>query len=119
MGITVYAFFIDSALEFWIMGFAVALVLGGSQTASRSLFGSMVPEGKYGEFFGFYTLSHKFSSIMGPFLFALIADVTGSERASILVLNILFLAGLVLLLKVDVLRGRERVGLRGTGYGSS
>ena len=108
MGITVYAFFIDTALEFWIMGFAVALVLGGSQTASRSLFGSMVPRGKYAEFFGFYTLSHKFSSIMGPFLFALIADATGSERASILVLNILFLAGLALLLKVDVFRGRSR-----------
>ena len=108
MGITVYAFFIHSALEFWIMGFAVALVLGGSQTASRSLFASMVPRGKYAEFFGFYTLSHKFSSILGPFLFALIADVTGSERTSILVLNLLFLIGISLLTKVDISRGRIR-----------
>lgn len=90
------------------MGFAVALVLGGSQTASRSLFGSIVPRASTPSFFGFYTLSHKFSSIMGPFLSALIADATGSERASILVLNLLFLVGISLLLKVDISRDRSR-----------
>jgi UMF1 family MFS transporter len=113
MGVTVYAFTIDSGLEFWILGFAVALILGGSQATSRSLFGSLIPENRSAEFFGFYTLSGKFASILGPFLFALMADVTGSTQMAILVLNLFFLTGIVLLCLVDVRRG-QRAAAGGT-----
>lgn len=106
MIVTVYAFFIESALEFWILGFAVAIILGGSQAASRSLFSSLIPTGKLGEFFGFYTLCGKFASILGPFLFAFIADVTGSTRTGILMLNLFFLVGIIMLKMVNVERGK-------------
>ncbi len=107
MGVTIYAFFIDSDLEFWIMGFVVALILGGSQAASRSLFGGLIPVNRSAEFFGFYTLSGKFASILGPFIFGFIADLTGSIRIAILILNLFFLSGIMLLALVNVRRGRS------------
>jgi UMF1 family MFS transporter len=80
--VTVYAFFMKKAWEFWILGFIIAIILGGSQAVSRSLFSSLIPEGKHAEFFGFYAISAKFASVLGPFVFALITDLTGSTRMS-------------------------------------
>lgn len=107
MGITLYAYVMDSAYEFWILGVLVALILGGSQAISRSLFASMVPKGKDSEFFAFYAISGKFASIFGPLVFAVIADITGSTRLSLLGLNVFFLTGIILLLGVNVGRGRN------------
>ena len=70
--IAVYASIMSTAIEFWILGFAVAIVLGGSQALSRSLFSSLVPKQRSAEFFGFYALSSKFASILGPLTFALL-----------------------------------------------
>ena len=106
-GVTVYAFFMAEAYEFWILGFVVALILGGSQAISRSLFASLIPSGKSAEFFGFYAISGKFASIFGPMIFALIADLTGSTRHAILALIVFFVVGIVLLLRVDIERGRH------------
>ncbi|MDW7644961.1 MAG: MFS transporter [Desulfuromonadales bacterium] len=105
-GVTIYAFFMAEAYEFWILGFVVALILGGSQAISRSLFASLIPTGKSAEFFGFYAISGKFASILGPMIFALIADLTGSTRHAILALIVFFVVGIVLLLRVDIERGR-------------
>lgn len=104
--IAVYASVMRSAIEFWILGFAVALVLGGSQALSRSLFSSMVPKQRSAEFFGFYAISSKFASIFGPLTFAILIDVTGSNRIAILALALFFVAGIVLLRGVNVARGR-------------
>jgi UMF1 family MFS transporter len=99
--VTVYAFFMKKAWEFWILGFIIAIILGGSQAVSRSLFSSLIPEGKHAEFFGFYAISAKFASVLGPFVFALITDLTGSTRMSILALTGFFVIGIVLLAAVD------------------
>jgi len=107
IGVTVYAGFVESNTEFFILGFCVALVLGGSQAASRSLFGSMVPSGKNAELYGFYAMSSKFASIFGPFIFAFIAHMTDSTRYSILALNLFFIVGIVLLFKVNQQRGKK------------
>jgi UMF1 family MFS transporter len=104
--ITVYASIMRSAVEFWVLGFAVAIVLGGSQALSRSLFSSMVPKQRSAEFFGFYAISSKFASILGPLIFALLIDMTGSNRLAILALALFFVVGIVLLLGVDVEKGR-------------
>ena len=104
--ITVYASIMRSAVEFWILGFAVAIVLGGSQALSRSLFSSLVPKNRSAEFFGFYAISSKFASIFGPLAFALLIDMTGSNRLAILALAFFFVVGIVLLLGVDVEQGR-------------
>ena len=107
VAITLYAGSMNSVLDFWFLGFVVALILGGSQAISRSLFASMLPVNKSAEFFGFYAVSGKFSSIFGPLLFALIASITGSARLSISALTLFFIIGMLLLRTVNVERGRK------------
>jgi len=102
-----YASLMQSQLEFWILGAVIALVLGGSQAISRSLFASMVPSDRRAEFFGFYAISSRFAAIFGPLTFALVIDWTGSARGAILVLTIFFVIGGTLLLRVDVAKGRR------------
>lgn len=105
--VCVFAYRMTGALEFWLLGGVIAIILGGSQALSRSLFASMVPKHKSAEFFGFFAISSRFASIFGPLLFALVADFSGSSRNSILALGIFFVIGGVLLLLVNVPRGRE------------
>ena len=95
--VTIYAYFMNSAWEFWVLGFVIAIILGGSQAVSRSFFSSLIPEGKHAEFFGFYAISAKFASVFGPFVFAFIVDITGSARLSILALTFFFVTGMFLL----------------------
>ena len=104
--ITIYASVMKSAVEFWILGFAVAIVLGGSQALSRSLFSSMVPKQRSAEFFSFYAISSKFASIFGPLVFALLIDLSGSNRIAILALALFFVVGMILLIGVNVEQGR-------------
>ena len=101
-GITVYAYFLDSEIEFYAMAVVVGLVQGGVQSLSRSLFGRLVPEGKSGEFFGFYNMMGKFATVLGPLLIAIVAALTRNERASIISLVLLFVVGGFLLLRVPV-----------------
>ena len=98
IAVTIYAYFLDTTAEFYIMAVVVGLVQGGVQSLSRSLFGQMVPAGKNAEFFGFYNMMGKFATVLGPLLVALVAGVTGDSRASILSLVVLFVAGAALLL---------------------
>ena len=113
--ITVYAATMRTALEFWILGLLVALVLGGSQALSRSLYTGLVPSQRSAEFFSFFAISSKFASILGPLLLAVLIDLTGSNRIAILALALFFVAGIVLLAGVDLERGRERAGTGATG----
>lgn len=98
--VTVYAYFMSAAWEFWLLGFIIAIILGGSQAVSRSFFSGLMPEGKHAEFFGFYAISAKFASVFGPMLFALIIDMTGSARLAILALTFFFVTGILLLTRV-------------------
>ena len=69
MAVTVFAFFLDSVWQFWVMALMVATSQGGIQALSRSMFGKMIPDkARSGEFFGFYDIFGKFSAIMGPAL---------------------------------------------------
>lgn len=107
LAVTVYAFRMQHAWQFWVMGFVVALILGGSQAISRSLYGSLLPSGKNAEFYSFYAVSGKLAAILGPLTFGLLAQLTGSNRLAILGLGLFFLLGIGLLLTVDLQRGRE------------
>jgi UMF1 family MFS transporter len=98
--VTVYAYFLDTVQEFYVMAVVVGLVQGGVQSLSRSLFGQLVPPGKNAEFFGFYNMMGKFATVLGPLLIALVAALTGNARASIISLLLLFVVGAVLLLRV-------------------
>ena len=105
--IAVWGYFIDSVVEFWFLAWLVAVVQGGSQALSRSLFGRMAPKARSAEFFGFYDISSKFAGIAGPALFAVVGQLTGSSRLGIIALIIFFIGGIVLLGRVD-----EKEGIR-------
>jgi UMF1 family MFS transporter len=99
-GLTVWAYFLDSALEFYLMAATLGLVQGGVQSLSRSMYGRLVPAGKSAEYFGFYNMVGKFGTVLGPALMGAVALATGSSRASILALLLLFVGGGVLLWRV-------------------
>jgi UMF1 family MFS transporter len=98
--LSLYALWLRSASEFWVMAVVVGLVQGGVQSLSRSLFGQFVPPGKSAEYFGFYNLMGKFATVLGPVLVGATAALSGSNRVGISSLLVLFVAGGVLLLKV-------------------
>jgi MFS transporter, UMF1 family len=107
--LTVWAYYLSSALEFYAMAVVVGLVQGGVQSLSRSLYGRLVPHGKSAEFFGFYNMVGKFGTVLGPALMGVMALLTGSTRSSILSLLLLFVVGGVLLFRVR--SGAERRAL--------
>lgn len=101
------AYGLTGATGFWLLGGVIALILGGSQALSRSLFAGMVPTHQSAEFFGFFAISSRFAAVLGPFSFALITDLSGNIRNSLLALAIFFVLGSLLLLLVNVDRGRD------------
>jgi len=94
--ICIVAFFMTTAREFWILSFLVASSQGGIQALSRSYFAKMIPKENSNEYFGFYNIFGKFAAIMGPFLVAIITQITHEVRFGVLSLICLFLAGGVL-----------------------
>jgi UMF1 family MFS transporter len=93
----------SATLQFFILGAFIALVMGGSQAISRSLFAQMVPNGKEAEFFSFYEISERGTSWIGPLVFGLANQLFGNLRYAILSLIFFFIVGLILLpfVKVD------------------
>lgn len=87
-----------SSLLFWGMAVLVGMVQGGIQAVSRSYFGKIVPKERSNEFFGFFDIFGKFASVMGPALYAVIADLTGRSSYGVLCLILLFLIGFFMLL---------------------
>ena len=100
-GVVTYGYFIHTATEFFVLGIVVGIVLGGTQALSRSFYGAMIPEGASAEFYGFYSVFSKFSSIWGPVTFGFIKQITGSARLAIISLMVFFIVGLILLKFVD------------------
>lgn len=88
--------------EFLALGAAMGVALGGSQALSRSLFSRLVPAESNTVYFGFFSVLAKFSAILGPLVFALVNQATGSSRPAVLVVAAFFLIGLVLLARVPV-----------------
>ena len=101
LGVVIYAYVglksDNLALEFFILGIAIGIVLGGSQAISRSLFAQMIPNGKEAEFYSFYEISERGTSWIGPLIFGLANQLFGSLRYGILSLIFFFIAGLIIL----------------------
>lgn len=106
-GICIYAYGIQTEREFYILAILVGLVQGGTQALSRSLFASMVPKHKSGEFFGFYSVFEKFGGILGPLIFAIAIGQTGSSRGAILWVIAFFIIGGAILATVNVPEGEQ------------
>jgi MFS family permease len=105
--IAVWGFFLDSVIEFWFLASMVAVVQGGSQALSRSLYASMSPAAKSGEFFGLFGIMEKFSTIVGPLIFAAAVATFGSSRPAILSIIVFFILGGYLLTRVNIDEGRR------------
>jgi UMF1 family MFS transporter len=103
--ITILGYFMQKPLHFWLLAFLISMVQGGSQALSRSMFGSMSPPSKSAEFFGFYNVSSKFAGIIGPALFGIVGQLTGSSRLSIISVIFFFFSGALVLTKVDHTQG--------------
>ena len=105
-GISIIGYFMTTATHFLLLSGLVGLVQGGTQALSRSLFSSMVPTHKSGEFFGFFSVFEKFAGIFGPALFSLVIAITGTSRGSILSVIAFFVAGALVLTRVNVAEGQ-------------
>ena len=86
---------------FWVSGVLIGIFAGPNQAASRSLLGRFVPHEKENEFFGFFAFSGKLTAFIGPLTLGILTELSGSQRAGVSVVLVLFVVGLVLLLGVD------------------
>ncbi len=118
--ITFLGYFMSEPFHFWLLAILVSMVQGGTQALSRSMFGSMSPPSKSAEFFGFYNVSSKFAGILGPFLFGIVGQLTGTSRLSIAAIVLFFFIGGLVLTTVDHSQGikaalraeeKERIGV--------
>lgn len=104
-GIVIYAYgFLQTVAQAWAMGAVLAIVLGGSQALSRSLFSRMIPAGHEATFFGLYEITERGTSWIGPFMFGLVVGATGSYRQAMLSLIVLLLVGMAVLLLTNTQR---------------
>lgn len=103
--VAIVGYFMTEEWHFLLLGFGVAMVQGGSQALSRSLIGQLMPKSKSAEFYGFFSVSEKFNTVVGPFIMALVTDLTGNSRWGIVSLVVFFIAGIVMLRGVNIERG--------------
>jgi MFS transporter, UMF1 family len=95
--VCIYAYFLETTTDFWILAMLVATSQGGIQALSRSYFAKLVPKANANEFFGFYNIFGKFASIMGPLMVGLTAQLTGNSSMGVFSLVVLFVIGMVIL----------------------
>ncbi len=111
VGLLIYAYaLLYTELQFWMLAVVLALVLGGSQALSRSLFSQMIPDNREAEYFSFYEISERGTSWIGPMVFGLAVQLTGTQRIAILTLIAFFGIGLGLLYFTDVRRAIVEAG---------
>ncbi|MGH8186211.1 MAG: MFS transporter [Steroidobacteraceae bacterium] len=95
--VTFYAVLMTQISEFYVMAAAIGCVQGAIQAMSRSYYGRLIPADRAAEFYGFYNMMGKFAAVLGPFLMAATALITGNSRAAILSVALLFLGGAIML----------------------
>ena len=101
---------VQGSTGFYVMAAAIAIVLGGIQALSRSLFSQIIPAGREAEYFSLYEISDKGTSWIGPMVFGWTLTLTGSYRLAVLSLISFLIIGFVLLTRVNVERARQEAG---------
>ncbi|MGG1574325.1 MFS transporter [Fictibacillus sp. NRS-1165] len=102
--VCIYAYFLKTTLDFWILAMLVGTSQGGIQALSRAYFAKLVPKKNANEFFGFYNIFGKFASILGPLLVAVTAQVSGNSSSGVFSLILLFIIGMIILAYVPETR---------------
>ena len=96
-GVAVYGYILSKPWEYFILAGVVGLILGGSQALSRSFYAAMIPKENAAEYFGYFSVVQRFSSILGPLVFGLVSQAMGSARPAVLSIIVFFIAGMVFL----------------------
>lgn len=99
--ISVFGYFLNTAVEFWILAVSVGMCQGGIQALSRSQFGKMIPKKESSEYFGFFDIFGKFADFIGPLILAGCAYFLGSSKYGVLALTVLFIIGFILIVISD------------------
>lgn len=107
--ISIFGYFMQTALHFYLLAILIGLVQGGSQALSRSLFASLIPRARSTQYFAFFSICEKFAGLFGPAIFAGMVMMTGSSRYALLSVIAFFVGGGVLLARVDVIEGQRAV----------
>ena len=94
--IAVYAYWLDTQFDFWLLAVLVGMFQGTIQALSRSYFAKIIPAEKSGEFFGIYDICGKGASVIGTALVSVLSQMTGSINIGVSALSVMFLIGLVL-----------------------
>lgn len=94
--IAVYAYWLDTQLDFWILAVAVGMFQGTIQALSRSYFAKIIPAEKSGEYFGLYDICGKGASVLGTALVSFLSQITGQINIGVSALSVMFLIGLIL-----------------------
>lgn len=105
---TIWAVFLRTALDFYLLAVVIGLVQGGIQSLSRSYYARLIPAGRSAEFFGFFGIIGKSAAVIGPFLVGWVGWLTHSPQLSIAVIIVLFVAGAALLAAVPAERAVQR-----------
>lgn len=113
VGLLIAAFYVTTKFQFWCMAAVLALVMGGAQSVSRAIMGFMTPQSRAAEFMGFFNLSGRAVSMLGPMLFATILHITDSAHYAIISLLVFFVVGWALISFVDVEKGRQQAEVEG------
>ncbi|MES9935486.1 MAG: MFS transporter [Sedimenticola sp.] len=106
--VILWAYQMESQIEFYILAATIGLVQGGIQSLSRSFYARLIPRDQAGEFFGFYNMLGKFAAVLGPMIMGWVSVLTESPRLSILAVAILFIVGGVLLALVRPEEGQRQ-----------
>lgn len=111
-GVVLAAYWMPAGSPHWFlaMGVALGMVMGGTQALSRSLFSQLIPAGREAAYFGIYQIADRGTSWIGPLMFGVIVQMTGSMRAGIFALLSFFVFGFILLLFVPIRRAIAAVG---------
>ena len=99
LGISVYAYFLDTQTDFWILAVLVGMFQGSVQALSRSYFGKIIPAEKAGEYFGIYDICGKGAAILGTTLVSAMSQITGKMNVGVSAISVLFVVGLLLFRK--------------------
>lgn len=104
------ALFAEHEAQLWLISNLIGLAMGASQSIGRALVGQFTPPGRSAEFFGLWGLSQRLAAILGPLSYGLISELTGGDQRLALSSTLVFLAaGMVLLMSVNVERGRQAI----------
>ncbi len=99
------AFFLQTAVEFWILAVLVGMFQGGIQALSRSYFGRLIPKDRANEYYGFFDIFGRYASVMGTLLVSVVTALTGDPSLGVLSIGILLIVGLVMLMRLAHIKG--------------